>query len=144
MRISDWSSDVCSSDLGRSRSALAARTQVQPARADFPAFDGPAAGRTRPAFATEDPEAESFGRVGEVVVAHAARGLDAARGIAVAWNRQPFPDERGAFPRIEVARSPLRQQGPRQQPPRAPVVAHAGGETQDEQQDPERAPGTPR
>src|SRR3546814_4741515 len=84
--------------------------KVQPARADFPAVDGPAAGRTRPAFATEDPEAESFGRVGAVVVAHAARGLDAARGIAVAWNRQQFPDERGAFPRIEVARSPLRQQ----------------------------------
>src|SRR3546814_2700360 len=125
MRISDWSSDVCSSDLGRSRSALAARTQVQPARADFPAFDGPAAGRTRPAFATEDPEAESFGRVGEVVVAHAARGLDAARGIAVAWNRQQFPDERGAFPRIEVARSPLRQQVRGEQHLRAQVVRSA-------------------
>src|SRR3546814_13251849 len=103
MRISDWSSDVCSSDLGRSRSALAARTQVQPARADFTAFDGPAAGRTRPAFATEDQEAEDLGRVGEVIVAHAARGTDAARGRAGEGNTPQFRDERGAVRRTGYA-----------------------------------------
>src|SRR3546814_9458577 len=73
--------------MGRScmgRSTLAARTQIQPARADLAAFDESAAGGAGLAFAIEHPEAESLGGIGEVVVAHAARGLDAAGGVAVA------------------------------------------------------------
>src|SRR3546814_4036802 len=64
--------------------------------------------------------------------------------MAVAWNRQQFPDERGAFPRIEVARSPLRQQVRGEQHLRAQVVAHDGEETLVEQQAAERAPGKAR
>src|SRR3546814_4164926 len=64
--------------------------------------------------------------------------------MAVAWNRQQFPGERGAFPRIEVARSPLRQQVRGEQHLRAQVVAHAGEETLVEQQAAERAPGKAR
>src|SRR3546814_19106236 len=64
--------------------------------------------------------------------------------MAVAWNRQQFPGERGAFPRIEVARSPLRQQVRGEQHLEAQVVAHAGEETLVAQQAAERPPGKAR
>src|SRR3546814_7964715 len=56
MRISDWSSDVCSSDLGRSRAAL----QCQPRRG-HPPRDRPVRGRSRRRGGLQDAGARGGG-----------------------------------------------------------------------------------
>src|SRR3546814_4884300 len=97
MRISDWSSDVCSSDLAADLRSAADRLPAGSAAADLPARLAAGMGADRRHHSADLPAAGDGARLRPGLVRHPRRGV-LADGLAVATGGavRLFPERSGS------------------------------------------------